>query len=434
MSGGRVRRRAIAAAGLLLGVGVAAQSVAARPAAAQQGEDGSVEDLYRRTPLIGGDPFAALTVGRRSVSLSTRATGENNSLGLNDLGAILLLAERDSLRPTDALDALGLVPRGDGLTGYGTGEVRLRLGLPVGRRVTVGVGLQGRGYGSFRIDDDAVALLRDGNATRSEFTLGRTRGDGLVTAEAGVHAVWGAAHSDDRSSPRLILGAGVRYVEPLFYGRALSVLEDVDPILVSGDSVRAHITLATARSPSVGSTHGSGWLGDLMARLEWPSPGVAFEAMLQDLGWVSLDRLVLRSQEVDLATTRLDDVVDVVDSLSLTVRDTVTADVSPPALVGFTASVWSWAPVQFDGRLLVPVGGDFDRPPPIAELLATWRPLRRLPLRSGVRLGGRGGVGVRLGLGWEAARFYVRGSAVSTGGFAGGARGVAAGLDVGLWF
>jgi len=429
----RVRRRARGGAGFLLGVAVAAQAIAVRPAHAQEPEDVRVEDLYRRIPLVGGDPFAALTEGRRSLSLSTHATGENNSLGLNDLGALLLLAERDSLRPTDALDALGLVPRGDGLTGYGTGEVRLRVGLPVSSRLTVGIGLQARGYGSFRIDDDAVALLRDGNATRSEFTLGRTRGDGLVTAEAGVHTVWRAAPPDDRSSPRLTLGAGVRYVEPLFYGRALSVLEDVDPILVSGDSVRAHITLSTARNSSVGA-QGIGWLGDLMARLEWPSPGVAFEAMLQDLGRVSVDRLVLRSEEVDLATTRLDDVVDVVDSLSLTVRDTVTADVSPPALVGLTASVWSWAPVQFDGRLLVPVGGDFDRPPPIVELLATWRPLRRLPLRSGVRLGGRGGVGVRLGVGWEAARFYVRGSGVSTGGFAGEARGLAAELDLGLWF
>lgn len=407
----------------------AASSVAGSPDARAQ----DPADLYRRSPLVGGDPFAGLTEQRSSLSLKLGASGENSALGLNDLGAILFLAERDSLRPTDALDALGLVPRGHGLTGYGAGEIRLRAGLLVARAVTVGVGLQGRGYGSFRIDDDAVALLRDGNDTRSEFTLGRTRGDGLVTAEAGVHAVWRAVATEDGSRPRLTIGAGIRYVEPLFYGRALSVLEDVDPILVSGDSVRAHIELTTARSPSVGA-QGSGWLGDLMARIEWPSAGAALEATVQDFGRVHVDGLVLRSEEVDLATTRLDDVVDVVDSLSLTVRDTVAATVSPPVLVGLTASVWAWAPVQLDGRLLLPVGGDFDRPPATAELLATWRPVRRLPLRTGVRLGGRGGVGVRLGLGWETSRFFVRGSAVSNGGFAGNARGLAAGFETGVWF
>ena len=393
----------------------------------------AVGDLYRRSTLVGGDPFAHLTVGRRSVTVTTRAAAGNSAIGLNDLGAILLLAERDSLRPTDALDALGLVPRGEGLTGYGEGEARLRLGFPVGRRVTVGVGLQGRGYGSFRIDDDAVTLLRDGNATRSEFTLGRTRGDGLVTAEAGVHAVWRPVDAPGSSGPRLAVGAGVRYVEPLYYGRVRSIVEDLDPILVSGDSVSARVAVATLRTPSDGAS-GGGFLADLMARLEWPLPGVAVEASVRDLGSVGLDRLVHRQEDVDVSTTRLDDVVDVVESLAFTVRDTVAANVSPPLNVALTASVWAWAPAQFDGRLLVPVGGDFDRPPPTAEMLATWRPERRVPIRTGLQLGGRSGVGVRLGLGWETSRFFVQGSAVSSGGFAGGARGLAAGLDMGLWF
>lgn len=399
-----------------------------RPATAQ--EPG---ELYRRSPLIGGDPFAHLTEGRRSLALTSRASGGNNTLDLDHLGAILFLAERDSLRPADALDALGLVPRGEGLTGYGNGGARLRLGLPVSRSVTVGVGLAGRGFGSFRLDDDAVALLRDGNGARSEFSLGETRADGLLAAELGVHGVWRPEGRPGPGGSRLAVGAGLRLVEPLFYGRALSVLEDRSRILVSPDSVRARASVASARTPTVAG-QGSGFLADLMARLEWPRRGVAVEGMVRDLGRVSLHGLVLRREDVDLSTTRLDSVVDVMEGLSLTVRDTVTASVSPPVQVGLTASVRRHLPVRLDGRLLVAVGGSFDRPPPSGELLSTWRPGPSLPVRVGLRMGGRSGAGLRLGLGWETGRFFVRGSAVSHAGFAGAARGLAATFDAGLWF
>lgn len=414
-------------AGLLLAVLALVPLGAVRPATAQD-----PGERYRRSPLIGGDPFAHLVEGRPSLTLSGRASGGNSALDLDELGAILFLAERDSLRAGDALDALGLVPRGTGLAGYGDAGARLRLGLPVSRRVTVGVGLAGRGYGSFRVEDDAVALLRDGNAARSEFTLGETRGDGLLTAELGVHGVW---RPDGRRGPggsRLALGAGLRYVKPLFYGRALSLLEDRSRILVSADSVRARVSVASARSPSVAG-RGSGVLANLMARLVWPGRGLALEASVRDLGRVSLDGLVLRREDVELSTTRLDRVVDEMESLSFSVRDTVAADVSPPVLVGLTASLWRQLPVQMDGRLLVPVGGTFDRPPPAAELLSTWRPRPGLPVRTGIRFGGRAGLGARLGLGWEADRFFLRGSAVTHGGFAGGARGLAATFDLGFW-
>jgi hypothetical protein len=282
------------------------------------------------------------------------------------------------------------------------------------------------------LDDDAVALLRDGNGARSEFTLGETRGDGLLTAEVGAHAVWRHGRLAGLRHARLALGAGVRYVEPLFYVRARSLLENGGRILLTRDSVRARASVASARTPRVGA-QGSGVLADLMARLEWPERGMALEASIRDLGRVALNGLVRRREDVDLATTRLDSVVDVLEKLSFTVRDTAPDHVSPPAVVGLTASVWSVHPVQLDGRLLVPVGGDFDRPPPAVELLSTWRPSPPLPLRAGVRLGGRSGPGVRLGLGWETDRFYVRGSAVTSGGVVGGARGLGATLDLGFW-
>ena len=392
----------------------------------------SPDARYRRSPLIGGDPFALLTEPRRSLSLASRVSGGNSALDLDDVAAILFLAERDSLRPVDALDAVGLVPRGDGLTGYGDGGARLRMGLPVAERWTVGVGLQGRAYGSFRLDDDAVALLRDGNAVRQEFSLGRTRGDALLTGELGVHAVWRPEGVRGPGGSRLLVGAGLRYVEPLYYGRVVSVLEDRGAILLSPDSVRARVSVASATTPRVGP-QGSGVLGDLLACLEWPDRDLAVEASLRDVGRIELDGLVRRREDVDVATTRLDTVADMLESLSFAVRDTVPGGVSPPMSVAVTVSSWSLLPVQLDGRVLVSLGGGFDRPPPAVELLSTWRPRASLPVRAGVRLGGRSGPGIRLGLGWEADRLFVRASAVTHGGLAGRARGLAATFGVGLW-
>lgn len=388
--------------------------------------------LYRRTPMVGGDPFAGMLTGRPSLALRARAAGGNSALDLNELGALLFLAERDSLRPGDALDALGLVPSGQGLAGYGDGDVGVRAASPVGRRWSVGLSAEAAGYGSFRVDDDAVALLRDGNAARSEFAVGESRGDGLLAAEVGLH---GLLRPDGLRGPggaRLALGAGVRLVRPLYYVRFLSLLEDRGRVLVSGDSVRARVSMATDRTPSMGAT-GAGWLADVMVRMEWAERGAAVEVSVRDLGRVTADGLVRRREDVDLTTTRLDTVVDVVESLSFPVRDTVSASVSPPALVGVTASVWKGLPVQLDGRLLVPVGGDFDRPPPAGEVVSTWR-LGRLPLRAGVRVGGRSGAGARLGLGWETRSFFVRGSAVTSGGVGAGALGLAASVEAGLWF
>lgn len=412
-----------------------AGAVASHPARAQEpgpGDDLGRGELYRRTPLVGGDPFAGLLVDRPSATLSARAAGGNSALALDELGAILLLAERDSLRPGDALDALGLAPQGRALAGYGDGGAGLRAGLPLGRRLTVGVSLQGRGYGSFRVDEDAVALLRDGNASRSEFMVGESRGDGLAAAEVGAHAVLRPAGIRGPGGARVAIGAGVRLVRPLYYARFLSLLEDRSRVLVSADSVRARVSVASDRTPSVGG-RGAGALADLMARFEWPNRGVAVEASVRDLGGVNVDGLVRRREDVDISTTRLDTVVDVVESLSFPVTDTVSASVSPPAMVAVTTSVWSGLPVQLDGRILLPVGGDFERPPPVGEVAATWRH-GSLPVRTGVRVGGLSGFGMRLGSGWESDAFFVRASAITSGGIGGAARGVAANLEAGVWF
>ena len=424
---GRTGRLGLVVLGLGLALGAAAPAAPAQETA----------DLYRRTPHTGDDPFAGLVQGRPSLRMTSRASGGNNTLDMEGMGAILFLSERDSLRATDALDALGLVPRGEGIRGDAAAGARFRIGVPVTGGLTLGLGVQSRAYGTFQVDDDAVALLRDGNGARSDFRLGETRGDGLLTAEIGAHGVWrpsgssgpGASRGD---GPRLAIGAGVRYARPLYYARARSLLEDEGHVHVSGDSVRARISVATDRTPSLGY-EGRGILVDAMTRLEWPETGVALEASVRDLGAVRVPRLERRREDLDLSITRLDSVIDAVESLSFDVRDTVSATVSPPAIVGMTASVWSWRPLQLDGRLRVPVNGDFGRTPPSGEVMSTLR-LGNVPLRAGIRLGGRQGVGGRFGIGLETRSLFVRGSAFSSGGMGARARGLGARLDVGFWF
>ena len=100
---------------------------------------------------------------------------------------------------------------------------------------------------------------------------------------------------------------------------------------------------------------------------------MALEVTVQDPGRVGVDGLVRRRE-------------DVVESLSVSVRDTLSASVSPPAVIGVTTSSWKQLPVKLDGRVLAPVGGDFDRPPPEDGVLSTWR-FGHLPVRAGVWFG-----------------------------------------------
>lgn len=415
-------------------VAVAAVLVVSSVACADPATAQETEDLYRRLPLSDGDPFAHLTEGRGFFTMGARASAANNALSLRDLGAILYLAERDSLRAGDALDALGLVPAGAGLRGEAEAGGGLRIGVPVGGRLTVGLAVGGRGYGSFRVDDDAVALLRDGNGSRSEFGLGASRGGGLLTAEAGLHAALNVAGAPASDDTEVVLGAGLRHVRPVLYGRFRSLLEDRSRIVVAPDSLRARVAVAADRTPSVGD-RGTGILGDLMTRVEWPRSGIALEATVRNLGTIRLDDVVRRREDVDLSTTSVDSVMEVVESLSLTVTDTASRTLSPPALVGLAGSVWGGLPMQVDGRLLVPVGGDLGRSRPAGEVLTTWR-LGPLPLRAGVRFGGPAGSGIggRLGLGVETGSFFLRASAWSDGGLGGEARGLAAKFDTGIWF
>ncbi len=418
-----------AASGAALVVALTAALVATGPAAAQDGD----ADRYRRSPLTGDDPFARLLTSRPSVAVTGRAGAANTALELDDVGAIVFLADRDRFRVTDALDGIGLVPWGEGLEGAGDGRGSVRVAVPVGDSLVLGLGAGASSWASLRLDDDAVALLRDGNADRTEFGLGRTRGDVLLAAEFGAHAAWRAGRVLGRDGPQLAFGGGLRWLRPLYYARSRSLLDDGGRIRVGPDSVRARVAVATAETPSL-EPRGGGLLFDGLVRAEWPDRSFALEASVTGLGRVGMDGVLQRREEVDVATTRLDEVVDAVEDLSFRVRDTLSASVSPPADLHLTASSRALDDVQLDARLGVPFGGDFARPPPSVELLSTWRPVRRLPLRAGLRLGGHAETAYRLGTGWEGRRFFARLSATSAGGLFGSARGVSGDVSFGVWF
>ena len=127
----------------------------------QESQAARVEQGYRRTPQFRVDPFRHMFIPHWGFVFSVGATAENNAININDLGALMFLNDRDSLLVVDIFDALGLVPVGTGLGGSGEAEGGFYLGGPIGSRLHIGISLQGRGYGGFRVDDNAVALLRD---------------------------------------------------------------------------------------------------------------------------------------------------------------------------------------------------------------------------------------------------------------------------------
>lgn len=387
--------------------------------------------LDRRAPTSGFDPFRYVAVPRSGLAVFGQAAARNNALNLDDVGALIFLSDRDSLRVADAMDALGLVPAGVGLEGAGEGSGGVHLGWRARPRLTVGLSARAHAYGAFQLDDDAVALLRDGNGARSEFSLGRTRGTLLGVVEVGVHGVL-RVRRREAAGPVVDVGAGLRHVSPAYLVRTRTLLENGGVVRITGDSVRASVLLETGETPDA-FPGGSGVLADGLIRAVWPEDRFALEAMLLNVGGVSVEGVERRRLSLELATTRLDTVVETVDALALEVRDTTSVSADPPAVLALTVSTSRLPGFQLDARLTAPLAGEFERPPPEMELLGTLRPFRWLPVWAGVGVGGHRGVGYTAGAGVEKRRFFVRTSFSTFGGFLGSARGLAGRLAIGAW-
>jgi len=429
--------------------GVVSQARAqAVPEAAQAAE---VDAGYFRTPHFGIDPFRHAFLPHWGFVFGVGASAENNAANFKDVGAIIFLADEDSLLAGDALDILGLVPRGAGFGASGQGELGVHLGGPFGRHLSIGFSAQSRQYGAVNIDEDAVALLRDGNGARQDFTLGDSRGLVLGSLEGGVHAVVRLGPLGTIDGVHLTLGFGGRYVAPFYYAGGGSTVANGGVVQVTGDSVVADVAVEKAYALS-GDGHwdvgdllqfrGSGIAADFLMRAEWPTSGLAFEVMVANLGKVTVNDVERTDWSFGVATTKIDDVLDSLDSdpvlsgvqlRDFSVRDTVDLDVTLPRIVRFSASAWANRILQLDVNTTLPFSGEFDVPLTV-DLNSTWRFVRTLPIRLGLVFGGHQGFGYTGGVAIEGRTFMLRFAGGSLGGFIRDATGVSGRFEMGFFF
>jgi hypothetical protein len=375
-----------------------------------------VQPGYRRTPYLGIDPFRYALVSHWGLVFSAGGSGANNSFNASDIGAVRLLLKPgggmgDSLRSEDIVSALGLVPAGKGLLGLAQGGGSVYLGGPFGRHFALGFTGEGHAYSSFRVDDNAVALLRDGNGARQNFSLGTTGGAALATAEGGVHAVlrFGAT-ADDDPGLRIVAGIGARFLKPLAYARGGSTIANGGIIRVTGDSIAAHVSVesqfTTAAKDNPLNVQGSGMATDFLLRLELPRPGLAFEAMLANVGSVKIQGVERRLATFDVAATSLRVVKDSIDTVKFRVQDTTGVTVTLPRILRLAASAWVLPMLQLDVSYTGAVSGDFAAPA-VLEAGATLRLLRWFPLRVGIVRAGDYGSGFTGGFGIETRVLYL---------------------------
>jgi hypothetical protein len=416
---------------LCLGVTLAGSTVGQTVPDASQAA--RVEPEFRRTPQLRVDPFRHVLIPRWGVVLSGGAIAGNNALNLSDIGAVIELSDNDTYLISDLLNTVGLVPAGNAAIGDGQGEGGLYVGGPFGKHVSFGFTAQGRAYGSFRVDEDAVAMLRDGNATQQAFNVGQTEGAGLGTAEFGGHAVVRLGPIGSQDGARLSLGFGGRYIEPIAYGREVTVLRDSTPLYVGGDSVGAALDLQVEHTPDPKLGSGSGFAADFMARVEWPTSGIYFEVLAANIGKVTVEAAERRMLSFSVASTDLAEIADSLDTADFEVQDTTAVKVSLPRTLRFSAGAWANRYLQLDASASVPVGGDFDLPLAV-DLWSTWRFTPILPLRLGLALGGSHGIGYTAGLGLELRNVSLQALGGSFGGLFKNATGFAGRFELGVFF
>lgn len=418
----------------------AVAAVQALPARSQTIPDGSqaskVQMAYRRTPTFRIDPFRHVQIPHWGFVGSIGVSAANNTLNASDAGALKLLNDSDSLAIGTLVDVLGLVPRGEGLTLFGQGEGAFYLGGPFGGRVGFGIQARGTGYGSAKVDDGLVSLVRDGNGTQTIFPIGGTKGIGLATAEGGAHAIIRLGPFGSADAVKLSLGFGARYVRPAAFYR-MSFVGGTGTIRVSQDSISANMTVeqAMTRDPVGTLKDGAhGWAGDFLVRFEWPTSGLALEALVANVGSVNVAHVEVATANLNVSSPPLQRVLDAVDTLGFTPSNSdSTLRVTLPRIVRFTASAWANRILQIDMSTTLPVTGEFESPLAV-DIGTTWRFLRTLPLRVGMSIGGTEGLGFSGGLAVEGRTMFFQLAGQSLGGFMKNAKGAGLRLEFGLFF
>jgi hypothetical protein len=372
------------------------------------------------------------------------AVADNNALNLRDVGALKLLSDSSAVLASDLMNVIGLIPAGSEALGGGEGMGGVYLGGPFGGSVSLGLSARGQVYGTYRIDADAVAMLRDGNAERQTFDVGETDGYGLGTAEFGGHALVRLEPIGSPDGARITLGAGGRYLVPMAYGEEQTTLRNGEPIVVSGDSIAADVLLETAYTPDICAPFGcssaiaggSGVAGDFLLRVAWPTSGLYVEGQLLNVGSLTVEGVERREMRFSVSGTDLGEIADQYDAIrdsGFVILDTSSVKVRLPRVVRVSAGAWANSFLQLDATASIPAGGDFEQPLAV-DLWSTWRFVPALPLRLGLVLGGASGIGYTAGLGVEAGGFYFEALGGSFGGLFANATGVAGRFALGVFF
>jgi hypothetical protein len=422
-----------------------------------------VQLAYRRTPNFARDPFRYALVPHWGFVITAGASGTNNSVNFQDIGALKFLSDKDSLGPANGIDALGLVPAGKGLLGLLQGGASFHLGGPFGRHVGVGLSAGAHAYSSFRLDDNTVALLRDGNGARQDFSIGTSGGAALGTAEVGGHLILRFGATGNQPGTRFIAGIGARFLRPLAYARGGSVLPSGGTIRITGDSialnsqVESDFTYQAQDSPM--KVKGSGMATDLLFRFEMPRPGVAFEVSLANLGSVKIQGVERRRANISgVHAASIKELRDILMRRDTTISprqsgpgldtsvtwklkpqydfnvlDTTQVTVTLPRVLRLAASTWILPMLQLDAAYTASVTGDFAAPATF-EAGATLRLLRSIPLRVGIINAGDYGTGLTGGFGFETRVFYFDLTGATLGGGFKTGRGAGANLEFGFFF
>ncbi len=414
---------------------------------------------YLRSPHFRVDPFRHVFIPHWGLVTSFGASGQNNALNFQDVRALLYLSDEDNnpegLLYGDILDVLGLIPRGSGLALNAQAETGFYLGGPFGRHFSFGLTAQARAYGGASVDDDFVALLRDGNGARQDFTIGDSRADALITSEIGGHILIRTNPLGSPDGAFLTFGLGGRYVVPHYYAYGASSIANGGTIRVSGEGVEANVGLekSVAIPGNVGgwedaefedmiSRKGRGLAADFLVRAVWPTSGLSLEAMVANIGKLTIWNVELSDWSFNVQSTDLEEVLDSLDAYpdssdvqfrDFEVRDTVDLEVTLPRIVRFSASAWANRILQLDVSTTLPVTGDFAAPLTV-DLGSTWRFSRTLPIRFGLVYGVDQGLGYTGGIAVEGRNFLMRFAAGSLGGFVKNAKGSSARFEWGFFF
>jgi hypothetical protein len=388
---------------------------------------------YRRTPQLRVDPFRHVMIPHWGLVISGGALAGNNTVTLADARAMWYLIDNDAELYGDALDLLSQVPDGQGFRMDAELEGGLYLGGPFGRHFSLGFSAKARSYGIGNMDDAAVSLLRDGNANQQDFDFGNTKGVALGTEEIGGHAVVRLGPIAGEDGVLLTLGGGVRVIKPIFYYAATTT---VGQLHVTSDSVVANVQIQALASTDVDLTQlelGSDVAADFMVRLEWPTSGIAIEAMLANIGTVTVENLERKTKDFEANSTHIGEVLDSLESDFL-VMDTTSVEIKLPRILRFAASAWANKILQLDVSARLKTTGTVFEYPFEAELGTTWRLIRVMPLRVGLIVGGAQDIGFSAGLGLETRNLFFTVAGRSIGGFLTEGTGAAARLELGFFF